>query len=149
MIELIETRNWDALNLFLIIRISIVLVCWLFMILACVIDFWSGTDTAKSLGEPLQSHGFRKTITKVGDYARVMLFCTMADALGMLLPFYLIPFASCLFSIAVMLIEGKSVIENSARKKAHVADVPEVVKEIVKCDKVDDAIDLIKKIQEK
>lgn len=131
MLDLINSRNIDALVFFIAIRIGIVLVCWFFMIMSNIIDFWSGTTTAKALGQALMSHGFRRTITKIGDYVRLMLFALMFDMLGSLLSFYVIPFATILCTIAVIYIEGKSVVENSRRKKAHAADVPDIVKKIV------------------
>lgn len=131
MLELIESKNFDELIFFITVRISIILVCWLFMVLGNVIDFWSGTTTAKALGQALMSHGFRRTVAKIGDYVRLMLFALMFDMLGSLLPFYIIPFATILCTVAIMCIEGKSVIENSRRKKAHAAEVPDVVKQIV------------------
>lgn len=131
MLELIEAKNIDALMFFIAIRVGIILICWIFMILSSIVDFWSGTTTAKALGQALMSHGFRKTITKIGDYVRLMLFALMFDILGSLLSFYIIPFATILCTIAVIYIEGKSVVENSKRKKAHAADVPDIVKKIV------------------
>lgn len=131
MLEFIDTKNIDGLIFFIAIRVSIILTCWLFMIISNVVDFWSGTSTAKALGQALMSHGFRRTITKIGDYVRLMLFALMFDILGSLLPFYIVPFATILCTIAVICIEGKSVIENSRRKKAHAADIPDIVKKIV------------------
>lgn len=132
MIELIENRNLEALMIFIIIRVSIILICWLFVILSSIVDFWSGTSTAKALGQALISHGFRRTITKIGDYIKLMLFALMFDILGSLLPFYAIPFVTILCTIAIICIEGKSVIENSRRKKAHAGDIPDIVKKIVR-----------------
>lgn len=131
MLELIEAKNFDGLTFFIAIRVGIILICWIFMILSSIVDFWSGTTTAKALGQALMSHGFRRTITKIGDYVRLMLFALMFDILGSLLSFYIIPFATILCTIAVIYIEGKSVVENSKRKKAHAADVPDIVKKIV------------------
>lgn len=131
MLEFIDTKNIDGLIFFIAIRVSIILTCWLFMIISNVVDFWSGTSTAKALGQALMSHGFRRTITKIGDYVRLMLFALMFDILGSLLPFYIVPFATILCTIAVICIEGKSVIENSRRKKAHAANIPDIVKKIV------------------
>lgn len=131
MLELIEAKNFDGLMFFIAIRVGIILICWIFMILSSIVDFWSGTTTAKALGQALMSHGFRRTITKIGDYVRLMLFALMFDILGSLLSFYVIPFATILCTIAVICIEGKSVVENSKRKKAHAADVPDIVKKIV------------------
>jgi hypothetical protein len=146
MLELIEAKNIDGLMFFIIIRISIVLVCWLFMIFACLVDFWSGVTTAKALGEKLISHGFRRTIIKVGDYVKILLFALMFDMLGSFLSFYKIPFATILCTIAVMLIEGRSVIENSKRKKAHAADVPDIIKQIVQAVTVEQGHEVIEKI---
>lgn len=131
MLELIEAKNIDALMFFIAIRVGIILVCWFFMVVSSIVDFWSGTTTAKALGQTLMSHGFRKTVTKIGDYVRLMLFALMFDILGSLLSFYIVPFATILCTIAVIYIEGKSVVENSKRKKAHAADVPDIVKKIV------------------
>lgn len=131
MLELIEAKNINALMFFIVIRVGIILVCWFFMVVSSIVDFWSGTTTAKALGQTLMSHGFRRTITKIGDYVRLMLFALMFDILGSLLSFYIVPFATILCTIAVIYIEGKSVVENSKRKKAHAADVPDIVKKIV------------------
>lgn len=131
MLELIESGNLDGLCLFIIVRTIIIMVCWAMMIMSCLVDLWSGRDTAKFLGETLESHKYRRTIIKIGDYSRVMLFGFMFDCLGMLLPFYILPFGTMLCTIGVIAIEGKSVIENSARKKANAADIPDMIKKII------------------
>lgn len=146
MLELIETKNIDDLMFFIAVRICIVLVCWLFMIFACLVDFWSGITTAKALGEKLMSHGFRRTIIKVGDYIRILLFALMFDMLGSFLSFYKIPFATILCTIAIMLIEGRSVIENSRRKKAHAADVPDMIKQIIQAVTAQQGHEVLEKI---
>ena len=146
MLELIENRNINDLMFFIAVRICIVLVCWLFMVFACLVDFWSGTTTAKALGEKLMSHGFRRTIVKVGDYVRVLLFALMFDMLGSFLSFYKVPFATILCAISIMLIEGRSVIENSRRKKAHAADIPDIVKQIVQAATAKQGHDVLEKI---
>ena len=131
MLELIEAKNIDALMFFIVVRVGIILVCWFFMVVSSIVDFWSGTTTAKALGQALMSHGFRRTVTKIGDYVRLMLFALMFDILGSLLSFYIVPFATILCTVAIIYIEGKSVVENSKRKKAHAADVPDIVRKIV------------------
>ncbi len=131
MLELIEAKNIDALMFFIAVRVGIILVCWFFMVVSSIVDFWSGIDTAKALGQALMSNGFRRTVTKIGDYVRLMLFALMFDILGSLLSFYIAPFATILCTVAIIYIEGKSVVENSKRKKAHAAEVPNIVKQIV------------------
>ena len=146
MLEFIEAKNIDALMFFIASRVGIILICWIFMIMSNIIDFWSGTTTAKALGEALMSKGFRRTITKIGEYVRVMLFALMFDILGSLLSFYIIPFATIIATLAVMFIEGKSVIENGRRKKAHAAEIPEIAKKIVKATTVKQATELLEQL---
>lgn len=146
MLELIEAKNIDALMFFIAIRVGIILVCWFFMVVSSIVDFWSGTTTAKALGQTLMSHGFRRTVTKIGDYVRLMLFALMFDILGSLLSFYIVPFATILCTIAVIYIEGKSVVENSKRKKAHAADVPDIVKKIVQAATVEQGHEILNEI---
>jgi hypothetical protein len=147
MLEFIENKDINGLLFYVAVRIAVVLVCWFFMVTASMIDFWSGRDTAKTLGEPIDSKGFRHTIIKVGDYTRVMLFALMFDVLGSFFTFYILPFATILCTVAILLIEGKSVKENSAKKKAHAADVPDVVKRIVQSSNVKQAIELLDTIR--
>lgn len=146
MLELIEAKNFDELIFFIAIRVGIILVCWIFMVLSSMVDFWSGITTAKALGQALMSHGFRRTITKIGDYVRLMLFALMFDILGSLLSFYIIPFATILCTIAIIYIEGKSVIENSKRKKAHAAEVPDIVKQIIQATTTEQGHEILNEI---
>lgn len=131
MLDIIESGEHDKLIAYIAIRAVIILICWFFMVLSNIVDFWSGITTAKAVGEKLMSHGFRRTITKIGDYVKLMLFTLMFDVLGSLLSFYKLPFATILCTVAIICIECKSVIENSRRKKTHAADVPDIVKRIV------------------
>lgn len=148
MLELIEAKDNDGLLFFIGVRAAIVLACWLFIIMSNIIDFWSGTTTAKVLGQALMSHGFRHTITKIGDYVRVMLFALMFDVIGSLFSFYVAPFITILCTIAVMYIEGRSVVENSRRKKAHAADVPEIVRQIVHAATTEQGLEIVQRISE-
>lgn len=149
MLELIESGNLNGLYLFIMVRTIIIMVCWAMMIMSCLIDLWSGRNTAKFLGEKLESHKYRRTVIKIGDYSRVMLFGFMFDCLGMLLPFYILPFITMLCATGVIIIEGKSVLENSARKKAHAADIPEVIKKIIQAASQKDAEIILEQLANK
>lgn len=149
MLELIESGNLDGLCLFIMVRTIIITVCWAMMIMSCFVDLWSGRNTAKFLGEKLESLKYRRTIVKVGDYSRVMLFGFMFDCLGMLLPFYILPFSTMLCALGVIAIEGKSVIENSARKKAHAADIPDMIKKIIQAATTKDAEIIVEQLTNK
>lgn len=146
MYEIIQSGDFHALGEYVVIRVSFTLVCWLFMVLATLFDFWSGISTARSLNEPLMSHGFRRTITKISDYWRVLLFALMFDILGSFLSFYYLPFLTMLCTLAIIIIEARSVIENSNRKRSHAAQVPGVVEGIVKAITEEEAKEAVKNI---
>lgn len=146
MLELIEAKDLEALMFFITVRVVIIIICWIFSTIACIVDFWSGTLTAKILGEKLMSHGFRRTIVKIGDYARVLMFAFMVDALGSLLSFYILPFATMLCALAILCIEGKSVLENSKRRKAHAGDVPDMIKQIIQAATAEQGNEIFNKI---
>lgn len=148
MFDLIQSGDFHALCEYVVIRVSITMVCWLFMVLATMVDFWSGVSTAKALKEPLMSHGFRRTITKISDYWRVLLFALMFDILGAFLSFYYLPFLSMLCTLAIVIIEARSVVENSNRRRSHAGKILDVAAEIVEAKDLDKAKQLIKSIVE-
>lgn len=132
ILRLIEDKSTEGIATFIAIRVAIILGCWLIMVISTLIDFWSGTSSAKALGEKLDTHGFRRTVRKDADYMQVMLFILLFDVLGIsFLHFYILPFATVFGTIAILIIEGKSVIENNRRKKAHAAEIPEKIKQII------------------
>ena len=131
MFDLIQSGDFHALGEYVVIRVSITLLCWLFMVLSTLVDFLSGVTTAKALKEPLMSHGFRRTITKISDYWRVLFFAMIFDILGAFLSFYYLPFLSMLCTMAIVIIEARSVVENSGRRRSHAAEVPALIKDIV------------------
>lgn len=146
MFELIEDRNMEAIACYLIVRMAIVLICWAFVFCANILDFWSGRDTARALGEAIDSKGYRRTFVKIGDYYRVLMFLLLFDLIGTLFEFYKLPFATILGSVSVIAIELKSVIENSRRKKSHSAEIPEIIKEIIQCSTPGKGKEIIEKL---
>ena len=124
----------------------VILICWTFVLLANILDFWSGRNTARALGEKIDSKGARRTFTKVVDYYRVLSFGLLFDLIGSFFAFYAMPFVSVLGALAVIAIECLSVIENSRRKKSRAADVPEMIKKIIDCDTVDKAKQILEGI---
>ena len=51
--------------------------------------------------------------------------------------------------MGIICIEGRSVLENSRKKKSHAADVADMAQKIVKCISSKDAEDLIEQIKTK
>ena len=133
MFELIEKNDMEAIVSYLVVRMAIVMLCWAFVFVANIVDFCSGRETAKALGEKIDSKGYRRTFVKIGDYYRVLIFALLFDLIGSLFTFYRVPIASIIGSISVIAIECSSVIENSRRKKSHAAEVPDIIKKIIQC----------------
>lgn len=147
ILHMLEEKSAECVQSFIMVRVSVILACWLFMVVSVLIDLWSGVSTAKAMGEPLMSKGFRHTVSKITDYIRVMLFAIMFDALGIcFVHSYLLPFATIVCTIAIMLIEGKSVVENGRRKKAHAADIPEIIRQIMKAVTTKQATEILEQL---
>ena len=69
------------------------------------------------LGEKLHSHKFRHTVQKAGEYWRLLLFGFIADTLGLLLPWYALPYITMVLCVSLVFIEMKSVFEHYKRRK--------------------------------
>lgn len=144
MIEFLKTGDFRHIQLFVIV----IFAMWFLQVLAVCIDFWSGTNTAKALGQKLYSNGFRRSFAKLGDYWRVTVMFLLIDVIGSLFAWYNLPFATMLVSLAVIGIEGRSVWENAKAKKSEAAKLPDTIRDIIKCVTVKDAEDLLKRINE-
>ena len=149
MIVYLTSGDWAGLMSDLAVRTTIILLCWATVVASVFIDLWSGVDTAKALGEKIISSGLRRTVTKIGDYMRVMLFMLMFDILGSFLTFYTIPYATMLGALAIILIEGKSVIENARKKKSASAEIPDIIAKIVNAKNYEQAKDIVRELSGK
>ncbi len=140
----IQSGDWPALY----VKCAVILIFWALMIVAVLIDLWSGVDRAKAIGEKSRSDKFRRTVTKIGDYWRVLAFGLIIDIIASILPFYNLPYASILASVACALIECKSVIENARAKKSVAAKIPELMAELLECTDKEKMAELLKKWSE-
>ncbi len=116
----------------ILMRVGVVLLAWVMILAACLVDFWSGCSTARAIGQRLNSHGFRKTLEKVGDYMKVSVVALLFDILGSLFTWYQLPYATIVVAVGAILIEGTSVFENSRRKKSNAAKLTDMAQKIVK-----------------
>ena len=93
-------------------------------------------------------HILRRTVNKVISYLTVVFFGIFIDILGLCFPWYAIPYCCILCTLGVILIEGKSVIENHAKAKNPAAHVPETVLDIAEKLRKYDNIDTLKEALE-
>lgn len=128
-------------------HMGVSLLLWILVILAVLIDLWDGVYTARQMGQRVHSHKLRVTIRKIGEYWRFILMGFVADTIGILFPFWAWPYLSIIICLAIIFIEGKSVMEHAKRRKSHVAQIPSVITEIVHCACEKDALELIQRIK--
>lgn len=119
--------------------IMIIFICSVLVIVAVLLDLHSGIAAAKKCCERLRSHIFRRTIAKTVDYLRMVFFGVMIDVLGLCFPWYEIPYCTILVTLASVLIEAKSVLENNARSRSAVAQLPSVIEQIINARNAKDA----------
>lgn len=93
---------------------------------ASLIDLRSAVLKAKRSGQPRRSKGYRRTVEKLSRYYVTMLALTVVDGMlvisamllrstmGWTIPVF--PLLTTLGAIAMTLIEAKSVVENSQRR---------------------------------
>ena len=140
---IVETLNVGSLKRML----AIVLALWILMFIAVLVDLWSGIEKAKARNEYVDSGGFRRTFTKMGEYWRVLAMLLLVDIIGNICPWYSFPFASVLGTIAVIAIELRAVIENLRAKHSSAADIPEMIKRIIQCTDREKASELFEEIK--
>jgi hypothetical protein len=148
MYELIQNGDYQALGQYVVIRVAITMVCWSFMVVATLVDFWSGVTTARALHEPLMSHGFRRTIAKIGSYWQVLIFALLFDILGAFISFYYLPFMTMISTLSIIIIEARSVVENNRRRKVSAAQIPEVTEQIIAAMTNEEAVAALTRILE-
>lgn len=134
--------------------IAIIFMCFVIVAIAVILDLYTGIRAAKKIGEPIRSHILRKTINKITDYYIAVIIGILIDWLGLCFPWYSIPYAAIISTLAVIIIEGRSVLENLARAKSHAAEVDDVVlkslpilKEMIDCKSIKTAIKLYEEIR--
>lgn len=127
-----------------------IMIAFLLCVLVCaaaLIDMWTGIDAARTNKERIMSHGLRKTVSKIIDYLRIVYFFLLIDILGAVFAWYNLPYCAILATLGVLLIEGRSVIENSKKKQSAAGRVVDAVQEIIACvdsEKAQKVIEMIK-----
>ena len=66
--------------------ITIIFLCCVLVIAACLIDLWTGVEAAKKNKEKIKSRILRRTVAKILDYLRVVVFGVLIDLLGLAFP---------------------------------------------------------------
>lgn len=128
--------------------ITIIFLCCILVIVACFIDLWTGIDAARKNKETIKSKALRRTVAKIIDYLRVIMFGVLIDVLGLSFPWYAIPYCAVVCALGILIIEGKSVLENFQKKKSAAAKVVDVIETIINCTDNETAEKIIKAIKD-
>ena len=128
--------------------ITLIFICCVLVIAACLIDLWTGVDAARKNKERIKSRILRRTVAKILDYLRVVVFGVLIDILGLAFPWYAIPYAALIVTLGILLIEGKSVIENYHKSKSAAAKVVDMISTIIDCADNDTAEKIIRAIKD-
>lgn len=94
------------------------------------------------------SHGFRRTIAKIGSYWQVLIFALLFDILGAFISFYYLPFMTMISTLSIIIIEARSVVENNRRRKVSAAQIPEVTEQIIAAMTNEEAVAALTRILE-
>ena len=127
--------------------VTIIFMCCILVIAACFIDLWTGIDAARKNKEQIRSKALRRTVAKALDYLRVIVFGVLIDVLGLSFPWYVIPYCAVVCTLGILVIEGKSVLENFHKKKSSAAQVVDIVAAIVDATDNETAEKIIKAIK--
>ena len=106
--------------------VTVIFLCFVLVVVAVLIDLYTGIRSAKTLGEPIRSHILRKTIRKTIEYALVVVLGVLIDILGLPFKWYTMPYAAMLITLSVIIIEGRSVLENLTRIKSPASKIDNV-----------------------
>ena len=128
--------------------VVVAFTCAVLVVAASFIDLWTGLEAARANKEPISSHALRRTVNKIVDYLRVMLFAGLIDTLGLFFAWYVLPYFLIVCTLGVLLIEWRSVIENSRKKKSHAADIVDAVEDIIKAATEKDAERIIERLKQ-
>ena len=127
--------------------VTIIFICCVAIIVAVLLDLNTGITAAKKNHEKIKSRILRRTITKIIDYLRVLVFGVIIDVLGLAFPWYNIPYCAILVSVGVVLIEAKSVLENYQKSKSAASELPDMLMDVIKAVTREDAQRIIEAIK--
>lgn len=128
--------------------VTIIFMCCVLVIVACFIDLWTGIDAARKNKEKIRSKALRRTVVKILDYLRVVIFGVLIDVLGLTFTWYIIPYCAIICTLGILIIEGKSVLENLQKKKSSAAQVVDIIQAIVDATDNETAEKIIKAIKD-
>lgn len=97
---------------------------------ANIVDCIDAIITGRELGQELESARLRNALYKLTKYWLGLLLALLIDIVGVM-AIYKLPYLMMLATVAMLFIEGRSMIEHARRRKDKTAKIPEVIRDIV------------------
>lgn len=110
---------------------AVVFYLFLVTVIMSVADLCYAVSTARKLGERVRSNKLRKTLQKITLYWGFQLLSAAVGSIGLLLPWYNLPYLTIVATAAIVVVESKSLLEHFKRRKDHMTKLPEAVQDIV------------------
>lgn len=104
---------------------------WVIVFIAILLDLWDALYTAKKLKEKIKSHRIRITIQKTFEYWRGLVIGLLIDTIGVLFPFYTLPYITLTIGVGLLCIEAKSMFEHAKRRKSRTVELTKIINIIV------------------
>lgn len=127
---------------------TIIFICCVAIIVAVLLDLKTGINAARKNHEKIKSRNLRRTITKIIDYLRLLVYGIIIDVLGLAFPWYNIPYCAIFVAVGVVFIEAKSVIENYQKRKSAASELPNILKDIMIAVTREDAQRIVDKLKQ-
>lgn len=118
------------------VKLSVIIFMWLLVISASMVDLITGIAASKRTGtKRTTSWGLRKTLNKDLQYLALLFMMLIIDmglsSLGQYVSFFQAPLCSCVATVAIIIIESISVIENTRKGKNPEEDKVDDIQELV------------------
>ena len=108
---------------------TIAFILFVVVLAANLIDCIDAIITSRELGQPLESARLRNALYKLTKYWLGLLLALLIDIVGVM-AIYKLPYLMMVATVAMLFIEGRSMIEHARRRKDKTAKVPEVMRDI-------------------
>lgn len=124
--------NYDAF----FTKLSIVILMWLLVIIASMVDLITGISASKRTGtKHTTSWGLRRTLSKDLQYLALLFMMLIIDiglsSLGQYIVFFAAPLLSFVSSVAITIIEAISVVENTRKGRNPEEDKLDDIQQLV------------------
>lgn len=127
---------------------TLMFICAVAILVAVLLDLSTGIEAARKNMERIKSKIMRRTVAKILDYYRVMVFGILIDVLGLAFPWYSTPYCAIVVTMSIVLIEAKSMLENYKKMKSAAAYVPDMLEQIKQAATNKEAAEIIRKIKD-